>query len=599
MTSTNFVDKTTVIEAPWLNDVDADVYGVNGEPRISDQAFDAVASYGMSTSNTGAQNTTALTAALTAALAVNGKVVIQAGTYKMTAGTNWAALATFRVNGIRIEGLGQVILDYSLGSGSAFVLDCSGLAPAYMPGFEINNLMILGGPSITYGWFQSGIIRSSFKRLRVKECSMAGFELRFSVLNHYDTCVVSDDLGVQTTKPGYYFHVTQGSGFHSSANVFTNCEAGGVGGASTATGWMLDFCSIGVWNGCTAESFSRGIYIGGSSVMNQFNGMDYEANTLYDLELNGNLNTFVGNTNNPSPGATYTIAVENCASNTFVGGKIRSVNLAATSSATTFVGVMFTTGLGISGTGTYACYGCSEGTDYVWERSLPDRFIGAMQSSTTIYGNPFFDIYGNTNPAVGPPSYSTVPSGASAILETSIVYPGNPRSTSVKLVSLGTDVHNGLNITPSINPWLSTGPVSITIPVYAINATGYAIVHVYDGTTYTELGMSTATNTWELITGTVTLTAGVTWAILVSTIDSSRSAYTTGKTVYIGGLNVLKGPNPSQTIDNSIARQTSIIIHANVPAYAPAFIGQRYYRTTSGVFYTAVGATSSADWIAM
>jgi len=602
--STLFVDKTTVIQADWLNDVNSATFGVNDELRVSDQAFDAVADYGMSTSNSEAQNTASLQAALVAALAVNGKVVIQAGTYKMTAGTNWALLVTFRVNGIRIEGLGQVILDYSSGSGPAFVLDCSPLSPQYLPGFCIENLMILGGAGITQGFYLNGVIRSRFKGIRVKEASSIGFKILFSVLNHFESCVCSDDLGVQTTKPDWYFRVGA-SADHSQNNTFTNCEAGGVGHAtSTATGWYLDACSLGIWNGCTAESFATGVFIGVNSTLNQFNGVDFEDNNTYDLYCNrSNLHTFVNCYFNPSALTSadgvlaYNIYLVDSSGIVFVGGKIRSVYLDADTIGTVFNGVMFTSTFGVAGPGQYTRYGCtSGGIDYQPITPLSDFTYGPKETMFCIFANPYLDIYGNVDPAVGPPYLGTVSSGT-AVLEVGVVYPGNLRQTSCKIVSAGGDtVYNGVRFNVGPQPATENTVVSVSIALYSVSLTGKAVVWLYNGSTYTRIGASTVENDWELITGTATAIAGNSLILFISCMNNAESAYVNTKTIYIGGINLVRGPNPAQTIDNSMSRQTSLVFSSTVPAYPPAFTGQRFYCTGTGQFYQAIGQTLSSDW---
>ena len=604
MTKTTFIPGTTITKE-WLNDADAATYGTNGETRISDQAFDAVATYGMKTTNTAAQNTTALTAAITAALAVNGKVVIQAGTYAMTAGVNWAALPTFRVNGLHIEGLGQVVFNYSAGTGPAFVLDCTSLSPQYLPGNSIENITIRGGPNITYGLYSNGIIRSRFKSIRVTEANDIGFNILFSVLNHFESCVCSDDLGVQTTKPNWYFRVGA-SISHSQNNTFTNCEIGGVGHAtSTATGWYLDACSLGIWNGCTAESFAIGMFIGVNSTLNQFNGLDFEDNGTYDLSCNTtDLHTFVNCYFNPSALTSaggvlaYNINLVNSSGIIFVGGKIRSIFIDATSIGITFQGVMFTSTFGIYGTGQYTRYGCtSGGIGYHPLTYLPDVTLGAHPSMVCMFANPFLDIYGNTNPAVGPPYLGSTPYG-SAILETGTTYPGNPRGTACKVVSAGGNtVYNGIQFNVGPQPSTETDYWSVTVAIRSNSLSAKAIVWLYNGSTYTRIGTNTAINTWELVTGTAKSISSNSFVLYISVMNQAESAYVNSGTIYVGGITLVRGQHPSQTIDNSLARQTSMVFHASVPAYPPAFTGQRYYCTGTGGFYTAIGQTLYTDWV--
>lgn len=217
-------------------------------------------------------------------------------------------------------------------------------------------------------------------------------------------------------------------------------------------------------------------------------------------------------------------------------------------------------------------------------------------SMTTIFHNPFFDIYGAVDPAVGPPVGMTAP--GSAVEETTIVYPDNPTAQSVKVVSSGTSIGNACTITPTIQPW-GQGSVSVTIPIYTMSATRSWVVHGYDGTTYTLLGQTPtgAANAWHLINGTFTPAPGSNWSIIVSFWDGS--SYYGGFQGYIGGINIVKGVTPANTLEDSLGRRSYTVITGAAPSLAPDFTGERWWDSAGLKFYMANGQTNVSNWIAL
>lgn len=217
-------------------------------------------------------------------------------------------------------------------------------------------------------------------------------------------------------------------------------------------------------------------------------------------------------------------------------------------------------------------------------------------SMTTIFHNPFFDIYGAVDPAVGPPVGMTAP--GSAVEETTIVYPDNPTAQSVKVVSSGTSIGNACTITPTIQPW-GQGSVSVTIPIYTMSSTRSWVVHGYDGTFYTLLGQTAlgAPNTWNLIKGTFTPAPGSNWSIIVSFWDGS--SYYSGYQGYIGGINIVKGVTPANTLEDSLGRRSYTVITGAAPSRAPDFTGERWWDSAAGKFYMANGQSVVGNWIAL
>lgn len=318
--------------------------------------------FGMSTTANAAANTAALLAAITEAAArTNGVVEIPPGTYPLTAGTNFARA------GVAIIGRGKVIFDFSAGAGLGFVLD-SGGSGALVQRMRVENLFIKGGPAITEAYYQRGIVRSMFRNIEVKEATTSGFALRFSVLNTYDHCLISDDTGLMTTRPTNYWYLDDDGavGNHTQANLFLNCEASGQGAGSTKTGWNLTNAILNKWVGGTAESCNIGIDITSDVCrMNSWEGFDMEDNQTYDARLKGISNDFYTSFAQSAGGSVVdNISISTGVNCKFFGGYYRKVNCGIGSANTGFFGATLddNAALGIQGPGTFRRYGCTTNT---------------------------------------------------------------------------------------------------------------------------------------------------------------------------------------------------------------------------------------------
>lgn len=324
------------------------------------QVIDATAEWGMASGGSAAANTAALQLAISAAVTLGrGQVEIQAGTYALTAGTNFAA------SNVAIVGRGQVIFDFSAGAGVGFKID--GVA-AYIQGMRIENILFRGGPSITEVFQSRRVIRSMFRNLEAREGTTIGFGLRHAVLNTYDHCIVSDDVGSMTTRPNTYWLLTDDGTVdnHTQANLFLNCEASGHGAGSTKTGWTLTNAILNVWQGGTSESVQIGVDITSDVCrMNSWYGFDMEDNQQYDARLKGLSNNFYSSfAQSAGGGIVDNVSISTGVNCGFFGGYYRKVNLGAGSSDTAFMGVTFDDNgaNGIQGTGSFKRYDCITNT---------------------------------------------------------------------------------------------------------------------------------------------------------------------------------------------------------------------------------------------
>jgi hypothetical protein len=224
-----------------------------------------------------------------------------------------------------------------------------------------------------------------------------------------------------------------------------------------------------------------------------------------------------------------------------------------------------------------------------------------LPTMVCLFANPHFDLYGANDPAVGPPNGCTTRGGAyvsgALTKELTTIYPGSPYITSVKGISQGTDILNGIQITPGIQPWKDDDWISIMVPIYCLNNNGRAEVYIYDGASYHGMGQVETINEWVVVRGSCKLIPGNNWNVTIA-ISNLAGTYGNGYQYYVGGLNVVKGPIPPRTIDNSIVRLTNVIIsNTTPPAFPPAFVGQRYWCPATGKWYMGKDTIVAADWI--
>lgn len=326
------------------------------------QVLDANAEFGMSTAGSAAANTTALNTAVAAAAVLGGgQIEIQAGTYALTPGNNFASAK------VGIIGRGRVVFDYSAGAGVGFKLDAGGVG-ANIRSMRIENILFKGGPAITDIFYSRGIIASQFRNLQAREGLNTGFKILFAVLNTYQDCRVSNDDTAMTTTPGRYWYLDNDGtvGNHSQANTFINCDASGKGATSVSFGWTLVDATLNAWYGGTAESMNIGVEIQDDQCrLNSWYAFDVEDNVTNDFKIKGFGNA-IYTSSCSSPTASPNIDISTGVNTLIVGGYMRWVNLQGTSSNTTFHGVHMedNASLGIQGTGTYKAYGVTEGNGY-------------------------------------------------------------------------------------------------------------------------------------------------------------------------------------------------------------------------------------------
>lgn len=342
-----------------------------------------------------ANDTAAFVAAIAAAISENKALEIPAGTYLLTAnGVNFAG------QGLAIFGHGNETVLQFTGTGRGFVLD-GGSNGSGIGAMRVENLLIIGGPNITDGFYQKGVFRSAFRNIEVRECNNNAFTILHGVSNQYDSLKFSTNESAQTTTPsnGLVLNENGGSGYYTADCTFINCVMEGFPGV----GVYIVNGQGNVFLGGTFEAVAKGLDIAAGCLRNKFINVWFEANTSTDVEIYGNTNSFDGchfGSNTPSGNNVEIVTGEG---NVFTGGFIRVVNMQSTSRDTSFFGCSLSDSgsLNFKGTGSYKRLGCIGvdtngdattifadvlGIENTWTPAFASAGGGAQGTATTAFG---------------------------------------------------------------------------------------------------------------------------------------------------------------------------------------------------------------------
>lgn len=304
--------------------------------------------------------TTYITAArdALAALSVPGTLLFPGGVYPYSVSPNWA------INDARIEALGEVRLRYT-GTGDAVIID-AGLAGyginIYMGRFLVEITSSSGGDGV----YVRSIHHSELSfNVRSTGTGGAGLRIEFAVCTVFDRFTCSNNEG-----GGFYNSLTptwgvvcdhRGAAEGTAACLFTCPVIEGV--QLGIEGGLMVGC---LWNGGTSEGCSDiGIYLRSTDVENVFVGMFHEANTTYDMLIQGSGNTFIG-TN-----CVELVALDGSASrNSFHGGLINTITLSSGTRNNVFTGTIYN----------------RYGTGGVTDDGIGNSFSQAMDAASTTLG---------------------------------------------------------------------------------------------------------------------------------------------------------------------------------------------------------------------
>ena len=311
----------------------------------------SVKDFGAAIGGTAAANTAAFNLAITDCKTNDKALEIVGGPYALTAGG-----VDFAGQGLQIIGVGPAILQFE-GTGRGFVLN-GGTAGSGIGEMSVENILIIGGPNITDGFYSTGVWRSTFKNIEVRECNNNAFTILHGVSSTYTNLKYSTNAAAQTTKPtkGLVLN-SNGTGYYTADCTFINCIMEGFPGRGC---YIVDG-SGNVFVGGTFEAVGIGLEISAPSIRNKFVNVWFEANTTNDAEVYGDSNIFDGCNFGSAP-SSLNVQLVTAGGTVFNGGFIRAVNMQVTSSDTTFLGCGLSdnAGLAFQGVGTYKRFGCTK-----------------------------------------------------------------------------------------------------------------------------------------------------------------------------------------------------------------------------------------------
>ncbi len=312
-----------------------------------------VTQFGASPTKTAAQNDVAFNDAITYCKA-NGKGLgIPSGTYQLTSGA-----VNFAGQGLTIKGAGSAVLQFT-GTGRGFVLDTTAAIGIVIGEMVVENLVIVGGPAITDGFYSRGIVRSAFSNIEVRECTTSAFTFLHGVSNYCENLKYSTNVIAQTTKPATGLILDKnGAGYYTADCTFVNTIMEGFPGKACN---LID-AQGNKFVGGTLEAVAVGLEVSAVCIRNSFDSVWFEANTTRDIEIYGKAtefnNCYLGS--NGVPGANAAIVTGK--GTMFRGGFVRAADMQATSRDTHFdsVGLSDNGALGFTGSGVFTRVACTK-----------------------------------------------------------------------------------------------------------------------------------------------------------------------------------------------------------------------------------------------
>jgi hypothetical protein len=312
-----------------------------------------------------AANTTAFRRALAAAAALGFPLHLDGGTYLLDADEAASGGVNFARPGLQIRG-GGATLRFN-GKGRAFVLIASLGPGGYLGGMSIDDIIIVGNAGVTDGFYSSGVVRSVFRNIEVRNVSAKAFNIKHGVANQYDSLRYSTNDSPQSYKPthGIYLDNNDASnetGYYTANCTFTNTVMEGFPG----TACHIEDGSGNLFLGGTFEGCATGLVVSKRSNDNMFVKVWMEANTVTDAVISGNSNGFLGPKFISFSFSGPNVQITDDGAGTWFagGGYLRFVNIAAGSSGTTFhqigVDVNEEGTIGFQGPGRYTRIGCNK-----------------------------------------------------------------------------------------------------------------------------------------------------------------------------------------------------------------------------------------------
>lgn len=374
MASIDF-DNGTTVPASWFNDVDALVYekvvpapnagtlaltsdirAHRTEGHATNRTLDfyvqssrlRMANYCDPTSDTPTQVRTAILNAIADAKAGGKALEFTPGAIYTVDGAI-EFLGGAGIVGLRIWGNGATIFRSS-GAGPVVSWD-TGADGDRGDAHEFYDFILKGNAASTNGLYSRGMVRSRVGNIRVVDVAAEAFKFAFSVLNEYRNLISSDNVDTFTVTPTTGILLCSAGLFASSANTFINPA---IEAPLSNVGLDLNDADMTLILGGSFEGIPRGAVVRNGSRLSVFQSVDFEANSVYDVEVFGQDTSF-RDCNMSSAGSSGTAFVQSTAINTkWDSGFLRTVAIDASSLDSSFDNVQLSDagGLGFTGAGT-------------------------------------------------------------------------------------------------------------------------------------------------------------------------------------------------------------------------------------------------------
>lgn len=480
MTDTTFVNKQTVVVADWMNDANAVVYraqsaisGSTNRTALSKLAdFVSVKDFG-AVGDGIADDSAALAAAIAHEQASKKGLMFPGGTYLVTSTLAFLGGAysdlTFWANG--------KVTIHSTASGVVASLDSGGVSARADNISLLGDWVFTGNASTTYALFCRGLISSKVEA-RAVNCATAAFLVHWGVLTDY-TLTCSTNIDTFTTSPQYGLILNESTAGNYPADCSFDCR---FEGAPTNTG--IAYLKGGLGNRFTGTceavpaGFTQDALAGDAIIF----GMDFEANSQYDVSVSGTGLSLIG-VNSASAGSQPNISVTATAAQVHFTDCpfLRQVDVDAAAVGVSFsqCGFSDNVSLGITGAGSVKVFGCYKvNTSGVWTANYTER-IGVSGTWTPSFVSSGGGAQGAVTTAVG--TYNAISSKMCYVQASMTIAKGTLAAGNLSVAGLPFQARNTANDVQYLpaGEWsmvtLGAGYTSLSLAI-AVNGTTATLV---------------------------------------------------------------------------------------------------------------------------
>jgi hypothetical protein len=292
MTSTVFTTGT-VIESPWLNDVNGVVYnatlpytpaGIGAiTTTVQNKLRQTVSVMDYVTGGTGTSGNPYTGWDTNTPWAAGIEVVFPIGTFAYSTTLNLA------YSKIYVHGAGRATILKFTGTGNCVSFDGGG---AGINSPHIEGFLITGNASATNGIYTDNATYGICKNITVQNVSVAGFRSIFGVYWHIEDFFMGNNFGSQTTTPAVGIYLGSSGGSETvtaytiiNANI-ADCINSGI---DINNGWGNT-----IIGGAVEANGDQGLYLGANAHDNLVNNLYIEGNSTKAVYVQGTGNNFIG-----------------------------------------------------------------------------------------------------------------------------------------------------------------------------------------------------------------------------------------------------------------------------------------------------------------